>query len=103
MLYYRAAFLHGYRRRFFITSQGYLGSGPADMQMGDLICILLGSKFPVCLRKRDSDGGYHFVGAAYVHEIMHGEALAALALVSLKDQIERSDMPHLPLQDFQIF
>lgn len=53
------------------------------MQMGDLICILLGSKVPVVLREHEAGIGYDFVGAAYVHGIMHGEALAILRLESM--------------------
>lgn len=77
--YYNAFVRHGLNRRFFITSRGYLGSGPPDMKDDDHICILMGGKPPFILRdSQDHPGCYELVGHAYVHGIMHGEALGYL-------------------------
>lgn len=48
------------------------------MKLGDQICILLGSKTPVVLRKNIEQSCYKLVGHAYVHGVMHGEALSWL-------------------------
>lgn len=37
-------------RRFFTTGSGYMGLGPAGMQAGDLVAVLLGSEVPFVLR-----------------------------------------------------
>lgn len=77
-VYYTSFVTHGLRRRFFMTEKGLLGSGPREMQMGDQICILMGSKTPMVLREGAETGCYELVGHAYVHGIMHGEALKFL-------------------------
>ncbi|KAH8592030.1 heterokaryon incompatibility protein-domain-containing protein [Bisporella sp. PMI_857] len=59
-------------RRPFVSSKGYIGLGPADMQAKDIICLFLGAKFPYILRSR-KDGGFLFVGEAYCDGIMDGE------------------------------
>lgn len=82
--YYGSLVKHALNRRFFITKRGHLGSGPKELRLDDLICVVFGSKVPVILRKRvdkdDSGGepGFEFIGGAYVHGIMEGEALEAL-------------------------
>jgi hypothetical protein len=79
--YYEALVRHGFKRRFFITKKGNLGSGPPDMEEGDLVCIVLGAKTPVVLREKDGEerGKFELVGYAYVHGIMHGEGLGAMS------------------------
>jgi hypothetical protein len=56
------------------------GLAPTHAQEGDFICILFGCSVPVILRKRsppESDESYYwFIGEAYVHGMMDGEALA---------------------------
>ena len=82
--YYQSFLTHGLNRRFFITEKGHLASGPAEMEMGDLIAVVLGSKAPLILRRVsnqvENQLRYELVGHAYVHGIMHGEALGALDL-----------------------
>ncbi|PVH96255.1 hypothetical protein DM02DRAFT_617342 [Periconia macrospinosa] len=71
-------------RRFFVTEKGYFGLGPPDIQEADSVCILLGGSTPYILRPRHAHSlgarslgaGYDFVGDAYVHGIMQGEAVA---------------------------
>jgi hypothetical protein len=62
------------QRRFFVTSKGYYGLGPATIEAGDKISVFFGSKTPLIVREED---GYHLlVGEAYVHGLMSGEAMA---------------------------
>ncbi|KAH7138761.1 heterokaryon incompatibility protein-domain-containing protein [Dendryphion nanum] len=60
-------------RKFCSTRNGSIGWVPRGAQVGDVICVLYGGKIPVVLRPRD--GGYEFVGDAYVYGMMNGEAL----------------------------
>ncbi|KAM7208243.1 Heterokaryon incompatibility protein (HET) domain containing protein [Naviculisporaceae sp. PSN 640] len=78
--YYEAFVSQGLNRRFFITEKGHLGSGPPEMQLGDVICVAFGFKTPVILRELEEDSKYELVGHAYVHGIMHGEALGSVDL-----------------------
>ncbi|KAK5652629.1 hypothetical protein OQA88_10222 [Cercophora sp. LCS_1] len=56
------------------SSGTFLGLGPADAREGDEIWALGGAKTPVVLR-RAGRGRFEFLGEAYVHGMMHGEAL----------------------------
>ncbi|KAF2269756.1 hypothetical protein CC78DRAFT_452837 [Lojkania enalia] len=59
------------------TRKGYVGLVPGAAEVGDEICILYGGATPFILREdRGSTGTYSLVGEAYIHGIMHGEALA---------------------------
>ena len=82
--YYQSFLTHGLNRRFFITEKGHLASGPAEMEIGDLIAVVFGSKQPLILRRVNNEINkelrYELIGHAYVHGIMHGEALGALDL-----------------------
>jgi hypothetical protein len=65
-------------RRFFITEKGYMGLGSLGTKPGDCVCILFGGPTPFILR--DLDAGHHqFISDAYVHGVMHGEALADIS------------------------
>jgi hypothetical protein len=64
------------RRKMFITSQGYLGLGPENMQPKDLICIFLGGHVPFIVRETAVGGQYELIGEAYVYGIMDGEFMA---------------------------
>jgi hypothetical protein len=61
-------------RRPFITSRGYIGLGPGNLEAGDLVCILLGFEVPVVLRRLDGDR-FTIMNEAYVYGIMQGEFL----------------------------
>ena len=69
-------------RRFFVTEKkGYFGLGPRSLESGDGVFLLEGGSVPFVLR-RNADGMYRIgtfflFGDAYVHGIMHGEALEA--------------------------
>jgi len=60
-------------RKFFITKGNTLGSGHVSIMAGDEIWFLYGASAPVILRPLAS-GNYMFIGEAYVHGVMHGEA-----------------------------
>lgn len=72
-------------RRFFLTQRGYLGLGPASMQVDDAIYMLGGGLWPPLLRTpkdlpsfvlpdgSDTQPLRTLVGDCYVHGIMDGE------------------------------
>lgn len=66
------------------TAKGYIGLIPGSAKQGDLICILHGSKSPFVLRKIksqkldegwDKEDLFSLIGEAYIHGVMHGEAM----------------------------
>lgn len=63
-----------------VDEKQLFGLAPTHAQEGDLICILFGCSVPVILRKKSVPEGdepyYFFIGEAYVHGMMDGEALA---------------------------
>jgi hypothetical protein len=65
-------------RRLFSTEQNLLGIAAKSIKPGDGIWLVPGSRVPLILRKL-SNGHYVFVGEAYVHGIMNGEAMMAEA------------------------
>jgi hypothetical protein len=74
MRYNQMVFAYMASRKLMRSRKGYLASGPQNVRQGDLICIVYGGALPLILRPRD--GGFTFVGVAYVHGVMHGEGLA---------------------------
>jgi len=63
---------HVKERRLGITKKGYLCLLPQTAEVGDQLALLKGGRVPVILRQRN--GYMEFVGEAYVHGIMDGEA-----------------------------
>ncbi|CZR58567.1 uncharacterized protein PAC_08459 [Phialocephala subalpina] len=61
-------------RKLVQTEGGYIGLAPGHVQIGDIICVILGSNVPTVLRK-NSDGTFKIVGHSYLHGVMNGEAL----------------------------
>ena len=61
-------------RQFLRTEEGYIGTGPSRTAAGDKVVILYGSILPFVLREH-GEGRYLLVGEAYIHGLMHGEAL----------------------------
>jgi hypothetical protein len=59
------------RRILFVTSKGYVGTGPPSTRVTDKVAILSGLRSPLILR--EVGPYYEIVGAAYVHGIMYGE------------------------------
>ncbi|KFA71306.1 hypothetical protein S40288_06701 [Stachybotrys chartarum IBT 40288] len=62
------------KRRLIRTKKGYLGIGSYSPQTGDVVCVMYGGRVPLILRPRP-DEGFDLVGDAYIHGIMHGEAM----------------------------
>lgn len=58
-------------RRLLMTEQGYIGMAPAEVRKADRVCLLLGCRVSVLLRKHE-EGEYELVGDVYVHGIMNG-------------------------------
>jgi hypothetical protein len=68
--------LSGFRgRKYFVTSQGYMGIGPSFMQPGDKVCLLFGGATPYIIRSTSSSDEFLFVGECYIHGLMDGEAI----------------------------
>ncbi|KFY27601.1 hypothetical protein V493_03402 [Pseudogymnoascus sp. VKM F-4281 (FW-2241)] len=67
------------RRRLFVTKERLIGLGPAGMREGDEVWVLPSAGAIFILRKcNDDDDGdmrYSFIGDAYVHGVMDGEAV----------------------------
>ncbi|KAK3178136.1 hypothetical protein OEA41_000269 [Lepraria neglecta] len=67
------------KRQLFRTSNGFLGLGSESLRVGDEVVIATGSDVPLILRLvAGKPKTFQFVGAAYVHGIMQGEALELL-------------------------
>lgn len=65
-------FMNG--RRLFISESKTVGLAPWDSKEGDIICVLLGCRFPVVLRREAEK--YILIGEAFIDGFMFGEALA---------------------------
>ncbi len=65
------------RRKCFVSDAGHLGLGPVGMQPGDAVVVPVGATAPFILRPGTADTEpWTFVGEAYCHGFMDGEALA---------------------------
>ncbi|PHH89676.1 hypothetical protein CDD83_5529 [Cordyceps sp. RAO-2017] len=62
-------------RRIFRTERGYLGIGPRKLREGDQVMLVAGAELPFIFRQNADRKTVSFVGAAYVHGIMNGEAV----------------------------
>ncbi|KAK0613989.1 heterokaryon incompatibility protein-domain-containing protein [Immersiella caudata] len=61
-------------RAMFLSSDGYFGFATYETEPDDEMWILEGGRTPFILRPR-ATGGYQLIGDAYVHGVMHGEAM----------------------------
>lgn len=61
-------------RTLFKTADGRLGLADRAIRTGDLVTLIWGLDAPVILRERDN-GGFNYLGEAYVTGIMYGEYL----------------------------
>ncbi|KAI1394506.1 HET-domain-containing protein [Hypoxylon fuscum] len=62
-----------HHRRLGRAANGWLCLVPKETQLGDVIILACGGRVPLILRS-DGDGYNMFVGEAYIHGIMNGEA-----------------------------
>jgi hypothetical protein len=72
-------------RRLFRTRKNFLGIAAQSLDTErDVVWVLAGAAVPVVLRAKDATGEkWEFVGEAYVHGIMNGEAAAVGQEVSI--------------------
>ncbi|KAF5595961.1 heterokaryon incompatibility 6 OR allele [Fusarium pseudocircinatum] len=63
--------------KIFVTETGYVGFGPRCMTPGDIVCVLFGGGTPYVIRPTGVADEYLFLGPAYVHGLMDGEAIDA--------------------------
>ncbi|RDW89512.1 hypothetical protein BP6252_01544 [Coleophoma cylindrospora] len=66
------------RRAFFHTKTGHFGLGPLKLEIMDEVWLFKGGRTPFVLRKRAGNNDYHFIGEAYVHGLMYGEAATSV-------------------------
>ncbi|KAH6706510.1 heterokaryon incompatibility protein-domain-containing protein [Leptodontidium sp. MPI-SDFR-AT-0119] len=81
---HKLAISHGPNRRLLTTSKGYFGLGVNTCMPGDLVCVLYGCSTPVLLRRVEDH--YTFLGEAYLHGIMNGEAIGSLQRGELNEK-----------------
>ncbi|KAI1142678.1 heterokaryon incompatibility protein-domain-containing protein [Hypoxylon sp. FL0543] len=66
-------------RKFFLTTGGFMGIGPASMRPDDLVVVILGVTVPFIVRKTGTQESpsYILIGECYVNGIMDGELVQA--------------------------
>jgi hypothetical protein len=60
---------------WFSTSTGHVGRSYAVPKAGDVVAVFYGASTPFLLRPVPSQETYEFIGEAYTHGVMQGEAL----------------------------
>jgi len=75
-------------RRFFVSEKGYFGLAPADVQKGDLTCILAGSPVPFIIRKMEKS--FTLVGESCIHGVMDGELVKDME--AIEDEFEEMEI-----------
>lgn len=60
-------------RAFCLSEKGRVGLVPSIVRERDLVCLFQDGQVPFILR--ETDGRYKWIGEAYIHGIMFGEAL----------------------------
>jgi hypothetical protein len=60
--------------RIFRCGKGFIGTGPRNMEAGDIVCVLFGGQTPFVLRPSPGDK-YELIGPCYVHGVMDGEVM----------------------------
>ncbi|KAE8449885.1 hypothetical protein EG329_007362 [Mollisiaceae sp. DMI_Dod_QoI] len=70
---------------FYVTDKGYYGLVPCDVQVGDQVCVLYGSKMPFLLRNI-GDTKYALLSWTFVLGLMNGEALAEANIGHLSEK-----------------
>lgn len=88
---------HKVDRLLFCTLEKKLGLAPPSALPGDQVWILNGARTPFILRQRDN-GNYELIGEAYVHGIVHGEALGLFNGEPLPLSVDNSKLPFIVLE-----
>lgn len=63
-----------YERRMARGENGYLCLVPGSAEVGDKVVLARGGKVPLVVRREGEGNDWKFIGEAYVHGIMDGEA-----------------------------
>ncbi|KAF5682982.1 heterokaryon incompatibility het-6 [Fusarium circinatum] len=63
--------------KLFTTNDGYIGTMPDDVELGDVVCVLAGCNELAVLRPKDDH--YQFVGCCFMIGLMSGEVSELLA------------------------
>lgn len=74
-------------RVFARTDKGYYVLGSSALELGDVVCVLFGSKVPFCLRPMGSR--HLLVGECYAHGLMKGEVIDMLDRGTLDSRVFR--------------
>ncbi|KAK5158018.1 hypothetical protein LTS14_003941 [Recurvomyces mirabilis] len=74
-------------RRCFSLEDGRIGAGPAEMDVGDVVVILYGCRWPLVLLEMPIPGHYLVRSAAYVHDIMEGTAVILHEMRHGRDEV----------------
>lgn len=98
---------HNLVGRCFIRGKGgYIGLASGGAQTGDVLCVLLGCRYPVLLRPRhsnDEKSGWHVVGIGNVPALMHGEVIYWGKLPKDYRSVKVQDwMAHTPVDDWSV-
>ncbi|CAN8105365.1 unnamed protein product [Discula destructiva] len=72
-------------RKFAVSMQGYYLLCPANVEEGDVLCVLFGGKTPFLLRSSNHSENYSLVGECYAHGLMNGVAIAMLEKGELEE------------------
>ena len=60
------------RKAFFVIKTGYMNILLVGIERGDTLAVFAGMSLPAMVR--EEGGSYRFIGPAYAHGIMDGEA-----------------------------
>ncbi|KAI2637516.1 heterokaryon incompatibility protein-domain-containing protein [Xylaria nigripes] len=83
--------------RFFTTKEGYFGVAGQDINIGDVVCILLGCDMPLLIRPADeSKDTFHLVGICFAPGLMDGESLLGPLPDDWKLQLVFRDGSYVP-------
>jgi hypothetical protein len=71
-------------RCIFTTLKGYVGLGLESTKPGDVVCVLLGCKSTMVLRKEPYEVGDYFkvIGESYVDGLAEAQALLGPLLIN---------------------
>ncbi|WYZ37995.1 hypothetical protein EsH8_II_001501 [Colletotrichum jinshuiense] len=70
------------RRAFVTRHDKYVCIGARETRLGDLVFIVAGCNVPLVFREKADGPVYELIGEAYVHGIMHGEAISQMKSTS---------------------
>ena len=85
--------------RFFVTPHRVIGLAPSTTRHDDLLCILIGARMPLIIRKlkatttaANSPRAFELVGVAYAHGYMEGQAVQEMIEDKREPEIELIDL-----------